>query len=342
MPNWMTTRCKVSGTPAQMQEFRKFALRGEPGSDKQTIDFNKIIPMPAAILESIKNNENLNDYPSNEAAFFLLVLNHEDALPRELFFELRLQTSNFAKWPEKQSELVANRQEMLEFLDAIDPQTGISPKRLSGETLIKAFRATTTSLLGGDAIALMEKWCKSRIVRQGAVYTEGMLDGLSLADLANLWKKLPGFLANMKGGALKLKILAETGYPSWYEWSIANWGTKWAVDEINIIYEDATRLDFAFDTAWNFPEPIFRALAEKFPEMEIWCACIEEGNVVCGHGHFTPVSDGENDEEFSFCGEDEMDYVYSLIFDEERPKYDEDFDNEEANGKEENETKDNA
>lgn len=336
MPNWMTTRCKISGTPEQMQKLRKFAFRDKPGSDNQTIDFNKIVPMPAAILESIKNSEKRKGYPSKEAAFFLLVLNHGDMLPHGLFFELRLQTSNFSTWPEKQSDLVTNQQEILEFLDAINPQTGISTKRLSGETLAKAFRATTASMLGGDTIAHMENWCKSKIIRQGAVYTELALDGLSLTDLASLWKGLPDFLADVKGGALQLKILAKTGYPSWYEWSIANWGTKWAVDEINILYEDDSHLDFAFDTAWSFPEPIFRALAKKFPDMEIWCACIEEGNLICGHGYFTPTNNGETDREFSFCGEDELDEVYLLIFDEERPKYDEDPDVENLDGEETN------
>ena len=330
MPNWMTTRCKISGTPEQMQELRKFAFRGEPESDTQTIDFNKIVPMPPAILESIKNNESLENYPDKHAAFFLLVLNHGDMLPHELFFELRLQTSSFSTWPERQSDLVTSRQEVIDFLDAINLETGISTKQLSREALIRAFRATTTSLLGGDAIAKMEKWCKNKLLRHGVVYSEVALDGLSLTDLVILWKKIPGFSSDVKSGVLQLRVLAETGYPSWYEWSIANWGTKWDVDEINIIYEDKGRLDFTFDTAWSFPEPIFHTLAAKFPEMEIWCASIEEGNIICGCGHFTPVRNGEAGEEFSFCAEEEMDYVYSLIYDEERPQYDGDSDTEET------------
>ena len=49
------------------------------------------------------------------------------------------------------------------------------------------------------------------------------------------------------------------GYDTWYDWSCANWGTKWGAystffDEDNNVME--------FDTAWACPHPILDQLAE--------------------------------------------------------------------------------
>lgn len=49
--------------------------------------------------------------------------------------------------------------------------------------------------------------------------------------------------------------------PPWYDWSIKNWGTKWNAYEISNIEQGVK-----FETAWNAPMPIFKALAEKFPD----------------------------------------------------------------------------
>lgn len=55
------------------------------------------------------------------------------------------------------------------------------------------------------------------------------------------------------------------GAPSWYDWSIKNWGTKWN----SYGYDDLDRSDIAenpalsFYTAWNAPHPIIEKLAER-------------------------------------------------------------------------------
>lgn len=66
---------------------------------------------------------------------------------------------------------------------------------------------------------------------------------------------------------------------NWYEWNIANWGTKWgacrAEAEIDV-YEGSAI--YRFDTAWSFPEPIIRALIKKFKKLEFSINAIEESN----------------------------------------------------------------
>ncbi len=54
------------------------------------------------------------------------------------------------------------------------------------------------------------------------------------------------------------------GQPTWYEWSIQNWGTKW-----NAYYPASTDENtLAFCTAWASPNPVIDKLAEMFPALE--------------------------------------------------------------------------
>lgn len=59
---------------------------------------------------------------------------------------------------------------------------------------------------------------------------------------------------------------------NWYQWNIANWGTKWSASEVWMTedYEVGDRLvDYNFDTAWSPAEPVIAALAAKFPTLHI-------------------------------------------------------------------------
>ena len=49
------------------------------------------------------------------------------------------------------------------------------------------------------------------------------------------------------------------GHFTWYQWSCANWGTKWNA------YDQRMEEDCViFDTAWSTPAPIWEELAKKF------------------------------------------------------------------------------
>lgn len=58
------------------------------------------------------------------------------------------------------------------------------------------------------------------------------------------------------------KELDSLGYGDWYEWSIANWGTKWDIDPQEPVDEDGCSVRFDFDTAWSPPDGIYKALVE--------------------------------------------------------------------------------
>lgn len=49
------------------------------------------------------------------------------------------------------------------------------------------------------------------------------------------------------------------GYDTWYDWSCANWGTKWNAYDT---YLDESTNIMEFDTAWSCPLPVLDKLAE--------------------------------------------------------------------------------
>lgn len=54
------------------------------------------------------------------------------------------------------------------------------------------------------------------------------------------------------------------GHPTWYEWHIENWGTKWGAYQQKEVEPNI----LSFQTAWSCPVKILEALAAKFPEVE--------------------------------------------------------------------------
>lgn len=60
------------------------------------------------------------------------------------------------------------------------------------------------------------------------------------------------------------KIIAENekkyGAPDWFHWGIKHWGTKWNGGEVF----DRSDHHAEIDTAWSCPEPVIKAISEKF------------------------------------------------------------------------------
>ena len=80
------------------------------------------------------------------------------------------------------------------------------------------------------------------------------------------------------------------GAITWYEWSIANWGTKWnAYDFADDGWQpydiEVSKLDNAirFDTAWSPAIPVFVIISEMFPNVEFYAEFADEGRGFLGH-----------------------------------------------------------
>lgn len=83
---------------------------------------------------------------------------------------------------------------------------------------------------------------------------------------------------------------------NWYDWCIANWGTKWNAYgyEKGCDYSNAEELRFL--TAWAAPHPIIQRLSEMFPEIEIAHEWADE-DIGMNCGRFT-YHKGERCEEY--------------------------------------------
>lgn len=98
----------------------------------------------------------------------------------------------------------------------------------------------------------------------------------SLDDLKVI-QRVEGLPEKTKKEVLRLgKLYVENrkkyGYTTWYEWSVATWGTKWNAynqdfEEPNILW---------FDTAWDSVPLLIQKLSEIFPDVEFHYAYADE------------------------------------------------------------------
>lgn len=79
------------------------------------------------------------------------------------------------------------------------------------------------------------------------------------------------------------KAFDETGFMSWYDWSIEHWGTKWNAYCI----EEITHSMLKWETAWSPVYSLIEILSKKFPELTLvywWCEEVPEHGA--GEVHF--------------------------------------------------------
>lgn len=82
------------------------------------------------------------------------------------------------------------------------------------------------------------------------------------------------------------ELIKKYGADNWYDWSVKNWGTKWNTDSVRKISPQAVE----FDTAWATPEPLIKALSEKYHTTVSVCYADEDLGSNCGEYEY---KDGE-------------------------------------------------
>jgi hypothetical protein len=82
---------------------------------------------------------------------------------------------------------------------------------------------------------------------------------------------------------MRQAMLEKYGYPSWYEWNIANWGTKWDAYDFGPFEESESdnELVVQFDTAWAPPIGFYDALVDL--GFGVDAMYNEFGCAFCGH-----------------------------------------------------------
>lgn len=109
------------------------------------------------------------------------------------------------------------------------------------------------------------------------------------------------------GGEI-LRRVRKYGYVDWYDWRIANWGTKWNSYECRPVGDDMVY----FCTAWNAPEPVIRELSRRHPGLEVrhrWADEERGYNAGCAVWIGGEEVDGgpfENESEKAFAAYDDL------------------------------------
>ena len=113
-------------------------------------------------------------------------------------------------------------------------------------------------------------------------------------------------------GKKYVEIFKECGAKDWYDWSCANWGTKWNAYDTYLETLDEYSVILSFQTAWCGVPKIIQKLTEMFPTIIFdYKYADEDMGYNCGEGY------GENGE-FSFLmlqgGSEEAIETYALCW----------------------------
>jgi hypothetical protein len=119
----------------------------------------------------------------------------------------------------------------------------------------------------------MPNWCNNGITLRHA--DPAMIDRVIKGQEGLLMEFLPtpqelvdtvaGFMGEDKRAAHEAQQaanIAKYGYKDWYDWNIANWGTKWDVNLDSINRVDANTLEASFESAWGPPTTAYERLME--------------------------------------------------------------------------------
>ena len=165
------------------------------------------------------------------------------------------------------------------------------------------------------------------------VYT---MDGTEKKDLLNIPKEKEDVFLRMRSdikreewelGKTAFQNEQKYGAPTWYEWAINAWGTKWSAYQAEIV-EDNTII---FNTAWSRTMPVIQKLAKNFPDIKFeYCWADEDLGINTGTAEF---ENGEiiHDEFFEPQSKEAYELAAELwgldlaeegfIFDEEKQTY---------------------
>ena len=75
---------------------------------------------------------------------------------------------------------------------------------------------------------------------------------------------------------------AVKGLPTWYDWALEHWGTKWDADGPAMTCRSRRHLVYGFQTAWSEPEAAVLAMSALFPTLGFTLRYHEETGIKGG------------------------------------------------------------
>ncbi len=122
----------------------------------------------------------------------------------------------------------------------------------------------------------MPNWCSNSITlkhKDPAMIDraqKALADGRLLQEFMpcpqELLETVAGFPGEDKREAHEAQVksnLEKHGYANWYDWNVANWGTKWDISSDDGLMQRLSEntLDASFDSAWSPPTSAYEKLA---------------------------------------------------------------------------------
>ena len=135
----------------------------------------------------------------------------------------------------------------------------------------------------------MPNWCNNNIIIQGPkVKLQALKKSAEEGKFVNALFPMPKELADTQSPPRdetdKQKLInkrnkVEYGHDNWYDWRVANWGTKWDIDvyDNSIQYSEEllgkdkgpAKLSFGFDSAWAPPINAIAYYLEKNEDVSL-------------------------------------------------------------------------
>jgi hypothetical protein len=75
------------------------------------------------------------------------------------------------------------------------------------------------------------------------------------------------------------KVTPDFGMPSWWDWRVQNWGTKWEIEVRDWNRVSDTEVTLSFDSAWSPPTGVYNHVADEY---DITAYYHESGMGFCG------------------------------------------------------------
>jgi len=134
----------------------------------------------------------------------------------------------------------------------------------------------------------MPNWCQNLLIVRGsesdvAGFIDAAMDRKSMLSFEKL-RPMPESeeqqMEESAGGLIEqLESSMPGGYknPGWYHWRVANWGTKWPTDNVQLERDDPETASYSFDTAWSPPEELVEFIGKKFPKLRFELQYYEGG-----------------------------------------------------------------
>ena len=115
------------------------------------------------------------------------------------------------------------------------------------------------------------------------------------------------------------------GYKDWYEWALANYGSKWGAKNVEFgdeVTEGATRITATYESAWGPTDGLIRKISELFPSLVFAVVSTEESDAFVCYSIFRNgeliAEDGETPEipaEIEKLHETDTDLFYEKLMD---------------------------